>query len=325
MIVHNLSAQNEKITQKQFSDAIDYAQTQIAAWPSINVWVSGGYQELSHIESIKMVDGSAKEGTWKVGLRTYCSIGLDGILYTQYCLFENFGSKSKLSVIIPHTTAPFNDELEPMMKEYVKDREDFKDMPILLFPYEGKLALSATIDYSSGGGLDIDDITKRLYNFMDLTIMLTTELHSKKEEAKKDFKKKTIFYIDKASMSAILDFERFEKESKTKEGAWSWVIGERSYWLHNYGDRMVFWLKIKNTKKETQQKVIDELNKYLASNPIEKVTKSEIKISNGIPWLVVEYSLKGLTNKEIIELYESFKEYSEDFNDEAVDIVDDLN
>jgi hypothetical protein len=324
VITNSLYAQNGEITQNQFAEAIGSAATQIAAWPTINVSMDGGYHELSHYESTNLVEGSALQGTWKIGLRTYCGLGENGILYTEYCLFENFGWKSNLTVIIPQPTAPFTNELEPIMKEYVKDKEDFKDMPLILSSYEGKLALSATFDYASGGGLDVEDVKKRLYNFMDVTIMLTTELHIKKEEVKKDFKDKTISFIDKASMSAILDFERFEKKGSGTEGSWSWAVGERSFWLNNYGDRMSLTLKIKNTKDGTRQKVVDELNKYLKSNPIEKVTKSEIKISNKVPWLMAEYSLKGLSNKEIIKLYENFNEYTEDFNDKAVDVVDDL-
>ena len=310
-----LSAQDGYINEYGYRSAIE---------KSVTIW-----GEIDNFLGITKIDGSAKEGTWKVGIQRYCTtesayVDNSGLIYKVFCVCENFGSKSKVS-FISQSVAPFMDEFEPIVKDFVKGMEDFKDMPIYVSRYEGSFALSAVIDHGYDGGIDLTDLKKRLFNFINTAQELICKIYEKREEAVEELKKKTIPFVDKASMGIILDIEEFEKKGNGTEGSWNWVIEECSYWLDNYGDRMVLWLKIQNTKDESRQKVIDEMNKYLKSNPLEKVLKAEIIISGTDPWLMAEYSLKGLSNKEIIKLYESFEEYSEDFNYKAVDIVDDLN
>lgn len=164
--------------------------------------------------------------------------------------------------------------------------------------------------YTTGKGL-IDQLTK-----LDF-------------EALKRLRNTKQAYYKRSEMKALLNMYDYDvKDSKIKEGEWTFSKSEGKKWcyIYNDGTTLTFFLNIKADEK-IAAKVAATMEDWVKRHQFKNGTSTVVEKSGSYYWVKTFCALGEKEGNDIVEdYYEAFfNDYGDDVVDEVEGIVDDLN
>lgn len=208
------------------------------------------------------------------------------------------------------------------------DKFDDLDVTADKFYEDGKLYLKVTGNVLfAGNEMTASDLGERIaYFFVTLGWNYNYYLKWEELETKKKLMKNKQSTWNKPQFAYVMQLEGYEaKDDKSAGGRWNWSQNEgtKSVQLDNFGTTCVVSIQVKNTSDANRQKVVDELNKWVAKKKPSKSESAEVKVFGKTPWVEVKIPIGGMDGEDVYDLvYEDIiKDWGNDFVDEAQDVV----
>jgi RNA binding exosome subunit len=224
-------------------------------------------------------------------------------------------------------------DINDIMKKVRDDMDDYEDeLEVTIEPvYEdGKLYAKITGNMMIGEGLKptrAGDIIA--YFYMSICYNINYNIKWTELESVKKVPGMKLDYWNKTQLAAALQIRGMDsKGNEAKEGrfVWSQSNGDKVIQLDNYGTECTVYIQVKNSKKDINSKVVEELNNWVTKKKPSNAESAEIKLFGDTPWVVLKFKIGG---KKGSDLFEDIREdvindWGDDFVEKAQDIVDDL-
>ncbi len=222
-------------------------------------------------------------------------------------------------------------DIGKISKEVRDDMSDYDDeLTVTVEPYYegGKLYGKVTGNIMIGEGLKptrAGDIIA--YFYMSICHNINYNIKWNEIEAVKKVPDMKLDYWNKTALGAALQMRGYLNDKATvKEGRFNWSEndGKKSVQLDNYGTYCLVYIQVKNTTKENNQKVVDELGKWVEKKKHKNAESMAIKLFGETPWLEIKFNLVGKKGSDIYDDYyeDVIADWGNDFIDEAEDLTD---
>jgi len=144
----------------------------------------------------------------------------------------------------------------------------------------------------------------------------------------KRLRKTTLPYYKRGSMRALLNMYDYDvKDSKIKEGEWTFSKSDGKKWCYIYNDGKVltFFLNIKSDGKIADNVAL-KMGEWVKRHQFKNGVSTNVEKSGGYYWVKTVCSLGEKTGEEITEDYykEFFNDYGDDVVDEVEGVIDDM-
>lgn len=224
-------------------------------------------------------------------------------------------------------------DINKILKKVRDEYDDFEDeLNVTVTPHyeEGQLYCKVTGNIMLLEGLKptkAGDIISYFYMWVANNVNYTIK-YDENEAAKKIGDMKFDFW-NKTQLGAALKVgDMVSKGNEVKDGrfVWSQSDGDKVIQVDNFGTECFVYIQVKNSTKEINTKVVENLNAWVSKKKPKLAESAEIKLYGDTPWVLLKFKIAGKTGSD---LYEDIREdvindWGDDFIEEAEDVVDDL-
>ena len=157
---------------------------------------------------------------------------------------------------------------------------------------------------------------------------LMDQISKKEFEELKRLRKTKLPYYKRGAMQAMLNMYGFAvKDSKVKEGEWTFSKSEGKKWcyVYNHGDTLTFFLNIKADEKIAGQ-VASKMETWVKNHQFKNGVSTNVEKSGGYYWVKTICTLSEKTGEDINEDYNEafFNDYGDAIIEKIHDVVDDV-
>lgn len=288
------------------------------------------------VYSAERTDSPIPGGVWRVTFQDSQGWGLTQD--ERNVVFKRPGSIMNLGPIISmefytldQDTGIIKQDMKQILKAVRDDMDDYEDeLKVDVEPYyeAGKLYCKVTGNIMIGDGLKptrAGDIIA--YFFMSICYSINSSIKWNEMETIKTAPGMKLDFWNKSFLASALQIRGMDsKGNEVKEGrfVWSQSDGNKVIQLDNYGTECFVYIQVKNSSKEKNAKVVEELNKWVTAKKPKNAESAEVKLYGDTPWVLLKFKIGG---KKGSDLFEEIREdvindWGDDFIEEAEDVTD---